>query len=119
MKTQSFLLSIVFSCITLFSFAQNTQKQTQEKIKVNGNCESCKKHIEKAAVAAGASSAVWNTDTKVLVVKYDASKTSNKKIQEKIASVGYDTQDVKASDAAYNKLDECCQYDRDKTPAKN
>lgn len=68
----------------------------------------CKKKIEKAAKEAGASLAVWNQESKVLKVSYNPASTSNKKIQESIAAVGYDTRDIVATDAAYNSLDECC-----------
>ena len=106
MKYFLFLLTIIF-------VSANLQAQTKEEtIKVSGNCGTCKKKIEKAATAAGASFASWDKSTKILDVKYDATKTNEKKIQESIAAVGYDTQDVKASDEAYKKLDECCQYDR-------
>jgi len=116
MKTQYLIITFVCTFLSISSFAQ---KLSQDTIHVNGNCSSCKKHIETAATTAGASYAKWDVDAKLLVVKYDAGKTSNKKIQEKIAAAGYDTQDMKAPDAAYKKLDECCQYDRDKAPAKH
>ena len=111
MKTQILLLS--FLCCSIFSYSQNAV--TKEQIKVAGNCNSCKKNIETAAKSAGANTAVWNKETKVLAVSFDASKTSDQKIQQKIASAGYDTQSVTATDAAYNKLDDCCQYDRKST----
>jgi hypothetical protein len=34
-------------------------------------------------------------------------------IEKEIAAVGYDTQDVKATDDAYHKLPKCCQYERE------
>ena len=83
-----------------------------ETIKVWGNCGSCKKHIEKAAKAAGATTAIWDEDSKDLKLSYNTKKTSSDKIQQAIAIVGYDTQDFKGNDAAYLKLDKCCQYDR-------
>ena len=99
--------------ITILFVSANVQAQTKEEtIKVSGNCGTCKKKIEKAATAAGASFASWDKSTKILDVKYDAAKTNEKKIQESIAAAGYDTQDVKATEEAYKKLDECCQYDR-------
>ena len=99
--------------MTIIFASANLQAQTKaETIKVSGNCGTCKKKIEKAATAAGASFASWDKSTKILDVKYDAAKTNEKKIQESIAAAGYDTQDVKATDEAYKKLDECCQYDR-------
>jgi periplasmic mercuric ion binding protein len=83
-----------------------------ETLKVSGECGSCKKKIESAAKKAGASYAVWDVDSKELTVKYNSTTTNNAKIQKSIAGVGYDTQDFKATDEAYNKLDGCCQYDR-------
>ena len=97
--------------LVLISLSINAQTKT-ETIKVFGNCSQCKSHIQKAAKAAGAEEAKWNVDTKILTVIYDTKKTNSKKIQSSIASVGYDTQDATALDAAYKKLDDCCQYDR-------
>lgn len=109
MKTQKIFsilpLAILFSAI---SFAQ---KKT-ESIPVSGNCGMCEAKIEKAANAAGASSAEWNRDTKMLTVSYKSGSTSAAKIQQAIAAVGYDTRDFKASDEAYNGLHACCKYDR-------
>jgi hypothetical protein len=92
-----------------FTFAQ---KPTQ--IKVSGNCGSCKKHIEKAAMDAGATTATWDKTTKLLALTFDANKTNTDKIETAIAGVGYDTEHKVATEEAYKKLDECCQYDRKK-----
>jgi len=51
-----------------------------------------------------------------LVVKYAATTTALK-IEQAVAAKGYDTKDVKATEAAYKKLDECCQYDRTASPS--
>jgi hypothetical protein len=61
---------------------------------------------------AGATVADWNKKTKFLQISYDPAVTNSAKIQTAIAAAGYDTQDFKASDSAYDKLDDCCQYDR-------
>lgn len=118
MKTKYLMLSILFACASVIVFAQSKT----DTIKVWGKCEMCKSKIEKAASEADATSAVWNEKTNLLVVSYDAAKTSNNSIQEKIASAGYDTQDEKAPEAAYNNLEKCCQYKRantDTTGTKN
>ena len=113
------MLSILFPCTSFVVFAQSKT----DIIKVWGNCETCKAKIEKAALAEGATAAEWNDETKLLVVSYDASKTSNLDIRRKIASIGYDTKDARASDAVYKKLKKCCQYKRpvasDSTGMKN
>ncbi|MBC7721949.1 MAG: heavy-metal-associated domain-containing protein [Pedobacter sp.] len=109
MKTQNIILTIAFIFISIVTMAQASNQAT---VKVYGNCSSCKKHIETAAKEAGATSAVWNKDTKFLTLKFDASKTDSKKIQQKVAAAGYDTQDATSTKEAYDKLDECCQYER-------
>ena len=106
MRTKYLMLSILFACASLIVLAQSKT----DIVKVWGKCEMCKSKIEKAATDAGAALASWNEKTQLLVVSYDASKTSNNAIQKKIASVGYDTQDEKAPDASYNNLEKCCQY---------
>lgn len=117
MKTQiTFLFSFIF--ISLFSFAQTKSALKTDKIKVWGNCGMCKTTIEKAAKNAGATYAAWNEDAKILTVKYASTKTSVGKIEKKIASVGYDTQNETAPDDVYNNLHGCCQYDRKATEVK-
>lgn len=109
MKTlKMFLFTLVFASISFAGFAQ----EKSETIKVSGECGMCQKKIEKAATAAGASFASWSSETKVLDLKYDAKQTDRTKIQQAIAKAGYDTQDVKATDEAYDKLHGCCKYDR-------
>lgn len=76
-----------------------------------------RKQLEKAALDGGAKTAVWETTTKVLTVKYDAKKTDAIKIQQSVANTGYDTKDIKGNDSAYEKLHACCKYDRTKTYA--
>ena len=109
MKAQKIVLLGLFLSIFSISFAQTAKKET---IKVWGNCGMCKKSIESSAKKAGATKADWNTETKVLTVSYNAKSSSSKKIQEAIAASGYDTQDFTAPKEAYDKLHECCQYDR-------
>jgi hypothetical protein len=109
MKTlQLFLLFFVFLSFSHIAVAQ----EKTDSIKVAGNCGMCKKKIETAAKTAGASFAQWNADSKILVVKYNSTSANAAKIQQDIAKTGYDTQDVKATDEAYNNLHGCCQYDR-------
>jgi mercuric ion binding protein len=107
-KQLSFIAS--FLLLSIFSFAQT--KATTEKIKVWGDCGMCKETIEKAAKQAGASEATWDEDAKVLTVTYASSKTSSKKIQQKVAAAGYDTELATATLKAYKSLPQCCQYTR-------
>jgi hypothetical protein len=114
MKTLNIYAALLFSIFAVsFSFAQKTTVlNTKENIKVWGNCESCKKRIENAAKSAGAATADWSEESKILALSYDGSKTSSEKIQKAIAASGHDTQNFKGDDKAYNKLPSCCKYDR-------
>ena len=112
MKTNIFLISFLF-LLSSGLWAQPVTKTFQ----VSGNCGMCKKTIESAATTAGASSVSWDNKSKMLTVSFDAASTSILKIQTSIADAGYDNEGVKASDAAYDKLHACCQYDRNNETA--
>jgi hypothetical protein len=94
-----------------FSTMAFAQDKT-ETFKVNGVCGMCKSKIEKAAKEAGVKTASWDEDTKDLTVTYNTKSTNTAKIQKKIAGVGYDNAGAKATDESYNKLHDCCKYDR-------
>jgi periplasmic mercuric ion binding protein len=119
MKIKFIFASIMAIVLTVSAVSAQTKSAPKtETVKIWGNCGMCKTTIEKAAKDAGATAAVWNKTTKMLKITYLESATSNAKIQEKIASVGYDTKDLIAPDAVYNELPECCQYER-KAAKKN
>ena len=103
------------SLVTVFLFGAMSvfAANKTEKVKVNGKCDMCKARIEKTAKAvSGVSSANWDKNTKMMELTFDDSKTNVKKVETAIASVGHDTELVKATDAAYDKLPSCCHYDR-------
>ena len=110
LKLLSFLS--IFISLSFFSLAQETKTET---IKVSGNCGMCKTRIEKAAKDAGAESADWSAETKMLTMTFNSLSVNAAKIQEAIAAVGHDTRDFRAADKAYDKLPDCCKYDREKT----
>ena len=84
-----------------------------EKFKVYGNCGMCESRIEKAVKAVdGVSAADWDQDTKMIEVTFDDSKTTLDKIEQAIVDIGHDTENVSATDQAYNDLPGCCQYER-------
>ena len=92
---------------------EKKSKNAKYDVEVNGNCEQCKKRIEKAAFSvAGVKSAVWNIDDHMLHVILNEEKTSITEVQKAIAKVGHDTSEVKATDEDYNNLHSCCLYER-------
>lgn len=103
--------------VSLIGFASQAQekksKNAKRTVEVQGNCEMCKKRIEKAAFSvSGVKSATWNPSDKQLHLILNEEKTSDVEVQKAIAKVGHDTEKVKATDEDYEKLHTCCAYDR-------
>lgn len=108
MKTKIFLFLLTFPVIGSGLSAQSNI--TKSTIKVYGNCVLCKKRIETVLDHKGIKRAVWDTQTKNLEVVYNSSKITELQIEELVASVGHDTDKVKAKDEVYASLPFCCLY---------
>lgn len=99
--------------LAFFATSASAQKATvTETFKVPGNCGMCQKIIQNAALGAGVKTATWDMEKRTLTVTFKENKTSLDKIQKAVAKSGYDTLMFKATEAAYNGLHACCQYDR-------
>jgi copper chaperone CopZ len=109
--------NLITIIIFLGAFNLNAQTVTAT-LTVNGNCKDCKKRIENAADIKGVKNFEWNQETHIATVIYSSDKTSLIEIQEAIAKKGYETQDVKADDKAYEKLPKCCKYKSEKCESK-
>lgn len=83
-----------------------------ETLKVWGKCDMCKARIEKIAMSSSVTTADWNVKTKILTVVYDPWKSNLISISDKLAKAGHDTGLRSAKDKAYNKLPDCCKYER-------
>ena len=104
---------LMFSAMLMLGIQNVFAETKSEKFKVNGNCGMCEKRVEKAALGVkGVSKADWNKDTQIMLVDFDASKTSLDKVEAAIAKVGHDTPLHKAGAKTYESLPGCCQYDR-------
>lgn len=112
MKNIVFGMMLLF--VTLSTQAQDKKnKNAKYSIEVNGNCDLCKKRIEKAAFSVvGVKSAIWNVETYQLALIINEEKCTILEVKTAIAKVGHDTDEVKATDADYQKLHSCCQYER-------
>ena len=108
------LLYLILSVTFLSSCNQSNSSITNAtaNFKVWGNCGMCEETIEGALKVDGVSKADWNTESKQMEVSYDSTKINLDAIQKRIADVGYDTEKFKGDDAAYDKLHQCCQYER-------
>ena len=108
------LFSFIVVVVSVFTIAcgGSKNKAVDMSAHVWGNCEKCKATIEKACGIDGVSEADWNIDSKLLKLKVDTSKITLNAVLEAVAKAGYDNEKFYADDYAYNKLPDCCQYDR-------
>ncbi len=118
MKTQKTILFLVIafivSAITVNSTAKPLHNETAT-FKVYGNCGMCKNRIESSLKGInGVTNADWDVKTKALTVTYNPHVISLDDIHKKVASVGHDTDKIKADDKTYEALMGCCQYERKK-----
>ena len=92
---------------------EKKDKNAKYDIAVNGNCEMCKKRIEKAAYGVkGVKSAQWHQDHQDLHLIIDENKCSIDDVSKAVAAAGHDTKMHKAKDEDYEKLHTCCMYER-------
>lgn len=109
---------ILIAMIAFLGFSAQAQTKKNKNLKytteVNGNCEQCKKRIEKAAFSVpGVKSASWDISSHQLAVILNEEKSSPEDLNKAVAKVGYDTKDVKATEADYENLHSCCKYVRE------
>ena len=103
------IILIIFPTLIL---AQQIQKKiVASQFMVYGNCEICKKTIEKAALSIkGVKMAKWDIPSNQLSLFYHRRKVEVINIHNAIAKSGYSTSEIKAKKEDYNKLPMCCQY---------
>ena len=78
---------------------------------VNGVCGMCEKRIESALInSPGVKFADWDIETLQVKVAFNSKKLSEQKLHEIVAGVGHDTQQVRAKDEDYAKVNGCCKY---------
>ncbi|PKA82484.1 copper chaperone CopZ [Ulvibacter sp. MAR_2010_11] len=107
MKKGLIILAVLLT--TAITYAQD--KNAKASFEVDGICGMCKQRIERAALnTKGVKSAVWNVDTHELKLIFDERKTNLTTIKTSIANVGHDTEEIKASEEAYNSVHDCCRY---------
>ena len=103
-----YLLLTMF-CFSVLSFAQN--KNAKASFEVDGVCMMCKSRIEKASLnTKGVKSAVWNVKSHELKLIFNEHKTDLSTIQKNILAVGHDTENLKATEEAYETVHPCCKY---------
>ncbi len=106
------VLVALFAVLGMNANAQDKpNKNKKVEVAVSGICEMCEKRIEKAAYSVkGVKSAEWHADHQDLHLIIDETKCKLIDVERAIAKAGHDTQDVKATDAEYDKVHDCCKY---------
>ena len=112
MQIKNYFLILCLCITSIQTIAQDYSKQNiiDTSFKVFGACEMCKERIENSLKIKGVHLAVWDIDSKVLKLEFDAAQISLDKIQNKILLVGHDLVGKKAKDIIYKDLPECCHY---------
>lgn len=94
------------------SFAKAPAKHKTEVVTIQTSavCESCKARIERALKSTeGVVDASLNLDSKKIKVKFNPDKITVEQVRTVIANTGYDADNVKHSETAFNNLPHCCQ----------
>jgi len=116
------ILLALLSFFGLQAQAQDTNAAPKVKgkydIEVKGNCDMCKKRIEKAAYSVnGVRSAEWHVDDQTLHVMLNDKKATPQQVQAAVAAKGHDTKynntEVNATSEQYESLHGCCLYERE------
>ena len=101
----------------LIGHRSETLKEKVYQMRVEGNCGMCHDRIEEAAFQVlGVIDGHWDQNTKTLRVEIDPIIFNELELHRAIASVGHDTDKIRASKYAYENLHTCCKYrDDDKS----
>src|SRR6218665_4145751 len=103
---KNMILGMMLLFVALSTQAQDKKnKNAKYDVEVNGNCEQCKKRIEKAAFGVpGVKTASWDISSHQLSVILNEEKASPLDLNKAVAKAGHDTKEVKATDVDYENL---------------
>jgi len=107
------LYVLLFTQVILF--AQKVENKYSEiKINTTAQCKMCKERIEKAlAFEKGIKGSELDLETKILTVTFKTGKTTSDTIRKAVTKLGYDADDMKKDERAYNNLPGCCKLPDD------
>ncbi|MEM1259038.1 MAG: heavy-metal-associated domain-containing protein [Bacteroidota bacterium] len=103
-------------CLLISSFSIAQEKNKKMVFEVDGKCDMCKMRIEKAALGVpGVKFASWDIPTHQLSLIVDGRKANSMEIKTALVRVGHDTEELKATQEAYDSVHPCCKYREDDT----
>lgn len=109
MKNSLLLLVVLF--LSNFGFSQKPTGKTETVvIQTSAECGECKERIEGALnYTKGVKFAELDVDSRKLTVKFKNDVISLDEIKKQISLLGYQADEVKADQAAFDKLPACCK----------
>ncbi len=116
-KTNDMNKYVILLVMVLAGFSAQAQqkknKNARYDVEVNGNCDQCKKRIEKAALRVdGVKMAIWDIESHRLALILNEEKTTVDAVEQAVAKAGHDTDRHRATEADYEALHGCCKYER-------
>jgi copper chaperone CopZ len=106
---------MLLAVASTIGMAPQAEKKKRVTFTVYGECGMCEERIESALNSLkGVAWADWELATLELTVKYDPAKITLLEIKQKVAEIGHDTDEVHATQEAYEELHACCKYERPK-----
>jgi len=106
---------ILFTFFTISISAQNS-KNEKAVIQTNIDCDHCKacetcgqNFQDNLYKISGLKMYELDEEAMTITVYYNGKKTSLEKIKTAITKLGYDADELKADEVAYEKLDACCK----------
>ena len=106
-------LMFLFVALTLAQGLSAQEKRSKLEtvvIPTSAECGDCKDRIEEGLnYTKGVKFAELDLETKKVTVKFVPTKITLQQVKEKISSIGYDADEVKAIPEAVQKLPACCQ----------
>ena len=108
------ILVIIMLFVGFGSQAQEKKnKNAKYTFEVSGNCEHCQMRIQKTAYKVkGVKMANWDIGTHQMEVIINEKMCSVEDVKKAIAAVGHNVEGYVAQEEVYNKLPECCKYER-------
>jgi periplasmic mercuric ion binding protein len=116
-------VKVLFLLMFVFSISVYAQQKKPVIVKIQtptAVCDECKKRIEEYLhYEEGVTKVVVYPRSKYTLVTYLNDRTNVENIKTAIANVGYDADDVMASEDAYKKLPKTCKKPEDGGHKKN
>jgi periplasmic mercuric ion binding protein len=110
MNRKDFISTITISLSSIYANA--FEKPVECNIRTNRVCEKCKFSLGRNIVfEKGVKNVVVDVEKKLIVIKYDSSKTNLVNLKKHIASIGFDADELKADVNKRERLRDCCFID--------